>query len=117
MASILDALKSLDLSKGVNLDAVADKVSQASTAATAISSAVGSAQAMGDKLQSEVSDAVAVAKVYVATTVALQAIAAFAALGIFIVQVRQYADIQKARRKTANNPRRRKSRRNARRTR
>lgn len=58
------------------------------------------------KLEADVEQAVTVAKVYTATALALQAIAAFAALGIFVIQARAYGDSQRKIR-VANNPRRR----------
>lgn len=107
MAGILDALKNLDPSSATR--AIESAASTGVSTVTAATQVVQAAQDMQKKMSESLDAGVATAKTYVAVTTTLQAIAAFAALGIFVVQVKQYGDMKRARR-TSGNPRRRRRR-------
>jgi len=116
MAGIMDtitaAVKNLDLGDagkavGQAVDtgkAVSALSTAAAGAAENISAAAREARETVTMVKSDIDQAMTIAKVYAATTLALQAVAAFAALGIFMIQVKSYGDAK--RRRVAHNPKR-----------
>ena len=96
MANFMDTIKAAldktDLSKAA--DSATSKITSMVTGAA---SAAGQLTTLQDDIKKGVDEVAAEAKIYAVTTISLQAIAAFAALGIFVIQWRAYTDAKPAR--------------------